>query len=177
MGPADNSFHRFFITNFITIVFLILCSVPFRVQLVTVCDKLRKLYFSNYFTGVFKKIHCVLLTVIRLYQVASQCRQLYVPKQKSKRNKQGLSQQLIQTAPLMDDCIPGPQTRPILVITEPSPSPLLASLTPQTPALQQDSVTEEPISELVLQPPKPAQDNLQTVKPCLTSITAIRHHT
>ena len=109
-GLADNTFHGFFITNFITIVFLILCSVPFHVQLVTICDKLHKLYFSNYFTGVFKKIHCVLLTVIRLYRVASQCRQLYAPK------------------------------------------------TPQTLALQQDSVTEEPISELVLQPPKPAQD-------------------
>ena len=58
----------------------------------------------------------------------------------------------------MDDCIPGPQTRPILVITELSPSPLLAPLTPQTPALQEDSMTEEPISELVLQPPKPMQD-------------------
>ena len=136
MGPADNSFHRFFITNFVTIVFLILCSVPFHVQLVTVHDKLCKLYFSNYFTSVFKKIHCVWLTVIRLYWVASQCRQLYVPNQKSKRNKPGLSQQLIQTAPLMDDCIPGPQTRLILVYTESPPSPLLAPLTPQTLALQ-----------------------------------------
>ena len=141
-GLVDNTFHGFFITNFITIVFLILCSAPFHVQLVTVCDKLHKLYFSNYFTSVFKKIHCVLLTVIRLYWVASQCRQLYAPKQKSKRNKQGLSQRLIQTVPPMDDCIPGPQTRLILVYTEPSPSPLLAPLTPQTPALQQDSVTD-----------------------------------
>ena len=157
-GLADNSFHRFFVMNFIPIVFLILCLVPFHVQLVTVYDKLRKLYFSNYFTGVFKKIHSVLLTVIGLYWVASQCRQLYAPEQKSKRNKQGLSQQLIQTVPPTDDCIPGPQTRTILVITESSPSPLLAPLTPQTLALQQDSVTEEPISELVLQPPKPAQD-------------------
>ena len=91
MGPADNSFHGFFITNFITIVFLILCLVPFGVQLVTACDKLHKLYFSKYFIGVFKKIHCVLQTVIGLYQEASQCRQFYAPKQKSKRNKQGLT--------------------------------------------------------------------------------------
>ena len=63
-----------------------------------------------------------------------------------------MSQQLIQTAPPTDDYIPGPQTKPILVITEPSPSPLLAPLTPQTLALQQDSVTEEPTS------PKPAED-------------------
>ena len=157
-GLTDNSFHGFFIMNFITTVFLILCLVPFHVQLVTSCDKLHKLCFSNYFTSVFEKIHCVLLTVIGLYRVASQCRQLLGPKRKSKRNKQGLSQQLIQTVPPMDDCIPGPQTRPILVYTEPPPSPLLAPLTPQTPAFQQDSMTEEPTSELVPQPPKPAED-------------------
>ena len=131
---------------------MILCSVPFHIQLVTVCDTLHTLYFSNYFTGVFKKIHCVLLTVIGLYWVASQCRQLYAPKQKLKRNKQESSQQLIQTVPPTDDCIPGPQNRPILVITELSPSPLLAPSTPQTPALQQDSVTEEPTSPKSTEP-------------------------
>ena len=155
-GLADNTFHGFFITNFITIVFLILCSVPFCVQLVTVWEKLRKLYFSKYFTGVFKKIHCVLQTVIRLYRVASQCQQFCVPERRLKRNKQGLNQRLIQTAPPMDDCIPGLQTRPILVLTE--PSPLLAPSTPQTPALQQDSVTVEFTSKTVSQPPKPTED-------------------
>ena len=119
-GLTDNTFHGFFVTNIVTIVFLILCSVPFCVQLVTACDKLCKLYFSKYFTGVFKKIHCVLQTVIRLYWVASQCRQFYAPERKSKRNKQGFNQQLIQTVPLTDDCIPGLQTRPILVFMEPS---------------------------------------------------------
>ena len=58
--------------------------------------------------------------------------------------------------PLTDDCIPGLQTRPILVFTE--PSPLLAPSTPQTLALQQDSLTEGPISEPVPQPPKPTED-------------------
>ena len=38
------------------------------------------------------------------------------------------------------------------------PSPLLAPSTPQTPVLQQDSVTEGPISEPVPQPPQPTQD-------------------
>ena len=156
MGPADNTFHGFFITNLISIVFLILCSVPFYVQLVTVCDKLCKLYFSKYFTGVFKKIYCVLQTVIGLYWVASQCRQFYVPKQRLKRNKQGLNQRLIQTAPPTDDCISGIQTRPILVLTE--PSPLLAPSNPQTLALQQDRVAEESTSKTVSQPPKPTED-------------------
>ena len=155
-GLADNTFHGFFITNLISIVFLILCSVPFHVQLVTVCDKLCKLYFSKYFTAVFKKIHCVLQTVIRLYRVASQCQQFYAPKHRSKRNKQVLNQQLIQTAPPTDDCISVLQTRPILVLME--PSPLLAPSPPQTPALQQDRVTEESTSKTVFQPPKPTED-------------------
>ena len=155
-GPADNTFHGFFITNLISIVFLILCSVPFRVQLVNVCDKLCKLYFSKYFTGVFKKIHCVLQTVIALYRVASQCRQFYAPKCRSKRNKQGLNQQLIQTVPCTDDCISGLQTRLILVLME--PSPLLAPSTPQTLAVQQDRVTEDSTLKTVFQPPKPTED-------------------
>ena len=67
-----------------------------------------------------------------------------------------MSQRLIQTVPPTDDSITGLQTRPILVITE--PSPLLAPSTPQTPALQQDSMTEEPTSEPVPQPPQPTQD-------------------
>ena len=67
-----------------------------------------------------------------------------------------MNQQLIQTVPPTDDCIPGLQTRPILVLTE--PSPLLAPSTPQTPALQQDRVTEESTSKTVLQPPKPTED-------------------
>ena len=129
-GLADNTFHGFFITNFISIVFLILCSVPLHVQLVTACDKLCKLCFSKYLTGVFKNIFCVLQTVIRLYWVASQCQQFYAPEHKSKRSKQGLSQQLIQTVPPTDECISGLQTRLILVLME--PSLLLAPSTPQT---------------------------------------------
>ena len=67
-----------------------------------------------------------------------------------------MNQRLIQTVPPRDDCIPGLQIRPILVFTE--PSPLLAPSTPQTPALQEDSETEGPISEPVPQPPQPAED-------------------
>ena len=155
-GPADNTFHGLFITNFLSISFLILCIVPFCVQLVTACDKLCKLYFSKYFTSVFKKIYCVLQTVIRLYRVARQCQQFYAPERRSKRNKQGLSQRLIQTAPPTDECIPELQTRLIPVLME--PSPLLAPSIPQTPAFQQDRVTEESTSETVSEPFAPAED-------------------
>ena len=155
-GPADSTFQGFFITNFIILAFLILCLVPFCVQLVTACDKLHKLYFSMYFTGVFKKIHCVLELVIGLYWVACQCRQFFAPEQKLKRNKQGLNQWLIQTAPLTDDCIAGLQDRPILVLME--YPPLLAPSTSQTLAPQHDSVTEESTSTTVSQPPKHTED-------------------
>ena len=150
-------FQGFFITNFITFAFLILCLVPFRVQLVTACDKLHKLYFSKYFTSVFKKIHCVLEMVIGLYRVARQCRQFYAPEQKSKRNKQELNQWLIQTAPPTDKCTAGLRDRLILVLME--STPLLAPSTPQI------SASEEFTSKTVSQPPKPAKTGPWTVTP------------
>ena len=157
-GLADNTFHGLFITNFISIAFLILCIVLLHVQLVTACDKLCKLYFSKYFNIIFKKTYRVLQTVIGLYRVARQsiCHQFYTPKCRLKRNKQGLSQQLIQTMPPTDECISGLQTRPILVLME--PSPLLAPSTPQTLALQQDRATEESTPERVSEPFMPAED-------------------
>ena len=154
MGLADDN--GLFITNFISIAFLILCIVPLRVHLVTTYDKLCKLYFSKYFNIIFKKKYHVLQTVIRLYWVAKQCHQFYVPKHRLKRNKQGPSQQLIQIVPPTDECIPGLQTRPILVLTK--PSPLLVPSTPQTPALQQDRVTEDSVSETVSEPFTPTED-------------------
>ena len=94
--------------------------------------------------------------MIRLYWAASLCRQFYAPEQKLKRNKQGLNQGLTQIAPPTDDCIVGLQSRPILVLL--TPSPLLAPSTPHSPALQQDSATEESTSKTVCQPSKPAED-------------------
>ena len=51
--------------------------------------------------------------------------------------------------PPTDECIPGLQTRSILVLTE--PSPLLAPSTSQTPALQQDRAMDKSAPELVLE--------------------------
>ena len=64
-----------------------------------------------------------------------------MPEPRSKQITQGSSLQLIQTVPPTDECIPVLQNRPILILME--PSPLLAPPAPQTPALQQDRVTEE----------------------------------
>ena len=120
----------------------------------------------------FQEIYHVLQTVIGLYQVARQCRRFYAPKHKSKTNKQGLSQQLTQTMPPTDKCIPGLQTRPILVLMEPSP-PLVPS-TPQTLALQQDRAMDkfapEPVSESLTPTEDRSSDNkapIQQVRPLL----------
>ena len=126
-GLANNIVQGFFVTNFITFTFLLLCLVPFWVQLVTSCDKLHKLHFSMFFTSVFTKIHCAFKTVIGLYRVAGQCRQLYTPMQKSTRNKQKLNQRPPQTTLPTDEYTMGFQIRPTLVINE--YSPLLAPLT------------------------------------------------
>ena len=58
--------------------------------------------------------------------------------------------------PPTDKCIPGLQTRPILVLAE--LSPLLAPSTPQTPLLQQDRVTDESAPEPVSESLTPAED-------------------
>ena len=99
--------------------------------------------------------------MIGLYWVAYQCRQFYAPMQKSKRNKQGLNQQPIQTAPLTDECITGLQIRLA------KSSPLLVPL-----------MTEESTSKTVSQPPKPAEDRasdsetpVQQVTPLLGTTT------
>ena len=144
-GPASNTVQEFFVMNIITFMFLLLCLVPFRVQLVTGCDKLRKLHILKFFTGVFMKIHCVWESIVGLYQVACLCKQLYAPIQKSTRNNQELNQRPIQTALLMDEYMTGFQIRPTLVLDD--NSPLLAPLT-----------TEESIPKAIFQPPKPAED-------------------
>ena len=160
MGLANNTVQGFFITNFITFMFLLLCLVPFCVQLVTGCDKLCKLHFSRFFTGVFTKIHCVLKTVIKLYQVAHQCRQLYATVQKSKRDNQELNQRPIQTAPLTDEYTMGFQIRLTLALNE--YSPLLAPL-----------MTEESTSKTVSQPPKPAEDKASDSETPIRQVTLL----
>ena len=160
MGPANNTVQGFFITNIITFTFLLLCLVPYRVQLVTGCDKLHKLHFSKFFTGVFTKIHCVLKTVIRLYRVARQCRQFYAPVRKSKRNNQELNQRPIQTAPPTDEYTMGFQIRPTLVLDD--YSPLLVPL-----------MTEESTSQTVSQPLKPTEDKASDSETLIWQVTLL----
>ena len=160
-GLANNyTVQGFFVTNIITFTFLLLCLVPFWVQLVTGCDKLHKLHISKIFTSVFTKIHCVWKSVIGLYWVAHLCRQLHAPMQKSKWNNQELNQRPIQAAPLMDEYTMGFQIRLTLVLNE--YSPLLAPL-----------MTEESILKTVSQPPKLTEDKASDNETPISQVTLL----
>ena len=138
-------------------MFLLLCLVPFRVQLVTSCDKL---HISKIFTSVFMKIHCILELIIGLYQVAHLCRQLYAPMQKSTRNNQELNQRPIQMAPPTDEYTTGFQIRPTLVLDD--YSSLLAPL-----------MTEESTPKAVSQPPKPTGDKASDSETPIWQVTPL----
>ena len=154
MGLAYNNPHGSFITNFIFIVFLLLCTTLLQAKLVTVCDKL---YFYIHFNVIFKKIYCVLQTVLGLYWVARQCHQFYMPEHRSKRTKQGSSQLLPQTSPPIDKCIPVLQTRQTLILMEPAPLLAPTSLH-KTRTHQQDRVMEEFETETFSEPFMPTED-------------------
>ena len=109
-------------------MFLLLCLVPFRVQLVTGCGTLCKLYCFNIFTSVFVKIFHIWNIITGLYWVAHQSGHFQAPMPKIKRDKCELNQQPLQSAPpSIDEYIAGIQTRQTLVIDD--NSPLLTPLT------------------------------------------------
>ena len=126
-GPAITTAHGFFVTYCITFTFLLLCLVPFRVQLVTGCDNLRKLHCFNIFTSGFVKIFCIWNIITGLYRVAHQSGHFQAPVPKIKRDKCELNQQPLQSAPPIHEYIAGIQTRQTLVIDD--NSPLLTPLT------------------------------------------------
>ena len=157
-GLASNTVQGFFVTYCITFTFLLLCLVPFRVQLVTGCDKLHKLHFSKIFTGVFMKILCVLNIATGLYWVACQFRHFQAPMPKLKRNKCELNQKPTQSAPPTDEYTTGFQIRLTLVLDE--YSPLLAPLT-----------TEE--AKSVSQPPKLTEDRTSDSETPIWQVTPL----
>ena len=159
-GPASNTVQGFFVTNIITFMFLLLCIVSFRVQLVTGCDKLHKLHILKFFIGVFTKIHCVWESIIGLYRVAHLCRQLYAPMQKSTRKNQELNQRPIQKAPPMDEYTTEFQIRPPLVLD--NYSPLLAPL-----------MTEESTPKAVSKPSKPTADKASDSETPVSQVTLL----
>ena len=71
-GLAITTAQGFFVMYCTTFTFLLLCLVPFRVQLVTGCDNFHKLHCFNIFTSVFVKKVCIWNIITGLYQVAHQ---------------------------------------------------------------------------------------------------------
>ena len=162
-GLAINTVKGFFVMYCITLTFLLLCLVPFRVQLVTSCNKLRKLHFFNIFTGVFVKIFCVWNIITGLYWVAYQCGHFQAPVPKLKRDKCELNQKPVQSAPPIDEYTTGSQIRPTLVLDD--NSPLLPPLT-----------TEESTSKAVFQPtkqPKSAEDKASEGETPVSQVTPL----
>ena len=159
-GTAITTAQGFFVTYCITFTFLLLCLVPFRVQLVTGCDNLCKLHCFNIFTGVFVKIFCIWNIITGLYRVAHQSGHFQAPMPKIKRDKSELNQQPLQSAPPIDKYIAGIQTRQTLVIDDNSPqltplmieksTPKAVFQTTKQPKSAEDSTSEgeTPVSQV-----------------------------
>ena len=81
-GLAFIATQEFLVTYCIT--FVLLCIVPFRVQLV---DTLRKVFRFDIFTGIFMKIFCIWNIILGLYWVAHECGHSQVPKPKLHKEK------------------------------------------------------------------------------------------
>ena len=99
---------------------MLLCLVPFWVQLVTGCDNIHKSLCFNIFTGVFMKIFCIWNIITGLYQVVHQCGQFQTPVPKLKRDRCNVNHKPIQSAPPIDEYTTGIQTRPTLVLDDDS---------------------------------------------------------
>ena len=161
-GLAITTTPGFFVTYCITFTFLLLCLVPFWVQLVTGCDNLCKLHCFNIFTGVFVKIFCIWNIITGLYQVARQSGHFQAPMPKIKRDKHELNQQPLQSAPLIDKYITGIQTRQTLVLDDNSPlltplmieksTPKAVFKTTKQPKSAEDRISEgeTPVSQVTL---------------------------
>ena len=152
-GPAITTAQEFFVTYCITFTFLLLCLIPFWVQLVTGCDNLRKSLCFNIFTSVFMKIFCIWNIITGLYRVAHQCGHFQVPVPKLKRDKHDLNHKPIQSAPLIDEYTTGIQTRPTLVLDDNSPLLMPKEVSKPTKQLKSPADTtteaETPISQVM----------------------------
>ena len=162
-GLAITTAQEFFVMYCITFTFLLLCLVPFWVQLVTGCDNLHKLHCFNIFTGVFVKTFCIWNIITGLYQVARQSGDFQAPVPKIKRDKCELNQQPLQSAPPIDEYIAGIQTRQTLVIDD-NP-PLLTPLTIEKSTLKEVFQTKKQ--------PKSAEDRTSEGETPVSQVTLL----
>ena len=159
-SPAITTAQGFFVTYCITYMFLLLCLVPFRVQLVTSCDNLHKSHCFNIYIGVFVKMFCIWNIITGLYRVTSQCGHFPAPMLKLKRDKREVNQKPIQSAPPIDEYTTGIQTRLTLVLDDNSPP-----LTPLT--------TEEYTPKAVFQPTKQIKSTEDTTSEGETPVSQV----
>ena len=99
-GPAHHNFDGSFITHFIFISFLLLFTIPIRVQVVTIYDRL---HFHRWIHALFKNFHCIFQTVLGLYQLAQECSSLQEPTCSLQEPALRTNQDFVQTSPLLDE--------------------------------------------------------------------------
>ena len=117
--------------------------------MVTICDRL---HFYKCFHIVFEKLYHIFQVVCGLYPLARECHRLHVPKHQLKKTARRPHQQLTQTLPPLDECIPALKTR-LILIHHVEESLLLTPSTPQKIlAPHQDQSLEEPGIEISLEP-------------------------
>ena len=134
-GQAHHNFNGSFVTHFIFTAFLLLFTIPIRVQVVTIYDRL---HFHRRIRALFKNFHRIFQAVLGLYQLAQECRQLQKPTCRLQKPALRTNQDLVQISPLPDELLFALTTRSIL-ICQPEESPLTTSLSPQkTLVPQQD---------------------------------------
>ena len=132
-GLAHHNFDRSFVTHFIFAAFLLLFTIPIRVQAVNIYDRL---HFHRWICTLFKNFHCIFQIVLGLYQLAQECRSLEEPTLRT-------NQDFVQTSPPPDEFLFVLMTRSILV-HQPEEYPLTTILNPQkTLVPQQDQASTE----------------------------------
>ena len=139
-GLAHHNFDGSFITHFIFAAFLLLFTIPIRVQVVTIYDRL---HFHRQIRALFKNFHRIFQAVLGLYWLAQECRSLQESTCRLQEPTLRTNQDFVQTSPLPDKLLFVLMTRSILVC-QPEESPLTTLLKPQkTLVHQQDRASIE----------------------------------
>ena len=126
--------------HFIFTTFLLQFTIPIRVQVVTIYDRL---HFHRRIRALFKNFHHIFHAVLGLCWLAQECRQLQKPTHRLQKPTLWTNQDFVQTSSLPDELLFALTTRSIL-ISQPEESPLTTSLSPQkTPVPQQDRASVE----------------------------------
>ena len=132
-GPAHHNFDGSFITHFIFAAFLLLFTIPICVQVVNIYDRL---HFHRRICALFKNFHRIFQTVLGLYQLAQECRNLQKPALRT-------NQDFVQSSLPLDKLLFVLTTRSVLVC-QPEESPSTTLPNPQkTLVPQQDRASTE----------------------------------